>query len=356
MIQKKKALCEITNPYRMLQVIWLSMEYPDYEWDVVVRYVDGNAETVNELVQHCIKSGCFGKVFSVYSSGIDGKILTKIKLFFKVFIYLITFRKKVFLKKTISDITGGEEYQLYCAENSLSFLGASMMNLAGENTVFVLEDGMCDYSGYEKYPFGISYIVGLLFFKLGIVNYISKSYFPLNQLCIKYAVNPELVWEKNFKEIRKLFVSNQNLIRFEATVLSIFDISSIDYDVVIFTDVSKGLTLYEDTKLFLRWLKEMYSEKKILIKPHPRDAFDYKKINSDFYVGYKTVPGEVFLNLIPNASFIFMGISTLVMHLDKNIKAMVTHFSSIDMNREYENTFKNAIPFCKDKNVKIIDL
>ncbi len=355
-MQKKRALCEITNPYRMLQVIWLSMEYPEYEWDVVVRYVDGNVETVNELADYCKKSGCFRKVFEVYSSGIDGKLSTKIKLFFKVFIYLITFRKKEFFRKTISGLTDGDSYQLYCAENSLSFLGASMMNFAAEKTVFVLEDGMCDYSGYEKYPFGISYIVGLVLFKLGIVNFISGSYFSPNELCIKYAVNPDLVWEKNFKEIRKLFVPNDSLVKFQKVVSSLFEITTIDYDVVVFTDVSKGMSSYDDTKLFLNWLEEKFFDKKILIKPHPRDVFDYKKINADFDVGYKTVPGEVFLNLIPDANFVFMGISTLVMHLDEDMKAMVTHFSSIEMNREYENTFKSAVPFCNDKNVEIIDL
>lgn len=353
---KLRALGEITNPYRLLQLIWITLEYPDYEWDVVIRYMDGNPDTVHQLADYCKKSGCFKNVVEINASGINGKITTKIKLFLKLFIYLITFRKKQFFKKTIVDAAGSDEYQIYCAESSLSFLGSAMMNMAKDKTVFVLEDGMCDYSGYFKLPHDVTYIIGWFLFKFGMVNYISKEYFSKNENCIKYAMNPQLLWERNYKEIKCLLDDKELLDHYREIIKKTFSVSGFDYDVVIFTDLSYSEVDYKDSELFVDWIDKTYKDKKILIKRHPRDVHIYDFNQIDISDKYKAIPGEIILDLITDEVVIFQGPSTLLMHINKDKEVISTHFSSIKMNPNYDQSYYNSIKFCSSDNLIVVDL
>ncbi len=353
---KHRALGEITNPYRMLQLIWITLEYPNYEWDVVIRYMDGDPITVHQMAEYCRKSGCFRRVIEINASGIDGKISTKIKLFFGLFIYLITFRKKKFFKQTIIKYAGSDDYGILCAENSLSFLGSSMMNLGKEKTVFVLEDGMCDYAGYSRMPHDLTYLIGLVLFKLGVVNFISKEYFTMNKYCIKRAFNPDLIWEKNYKDIVKLFDDDKLNVDYQNILKNTFTIVDFDYDVVVFTDLTYSEKENTDNEIFIEWIKNTYSGKKILIKKHPRDTYEYDFSDMNVDYKYKTIPGEIILSLITNEIVIFQGPSTLLMHVRKTQEIISTHFLSIKMKSDYAQNYHEGIKYCNTDMMHVVEL
>ena len=359
---KKRAIGEITGPYRFMQLLWVVLAHPEYDWDVVVRYVDGSAEAVDDLAKRCEMSGLFKNVYKCMESTLFASTSQKIKSFMKLGFYYATFRKQKYFDKLIIDTIGTNDYQLYCAENTASMFGCALIRQHKHAPVLLLEDGNWEYGNWDgiTMDYGNSFVmklVGSVFFKLGIVNFMFKHNFKLNKYCIKYATRPGRLIEKNFREVRELYRNPKGLEKYRKIVSKIYDIKDLNCDVIVFGSITASNEKDEDILLFMKWLEEEYAGKKVIMKTHPLDVFDYKSDKVDLEVMNKMVPGELFFSVInDDAEMVFTAITTMMMSIPEEKRIRVIHFDPDMMFNTYESSFKEGLKLSSTDKIDIVEI
>ena len=354
---KKRAIGEITGPYRFMQLIWVVLAHPEYDWDVVVRYVDGSTEAVDDLARRCEMTGLFKNVIKCTESTLFSSTSQKIKSFLKLGFYYATFRKQKYFDNIIVKTVGSNDYQLYCPENSFSILGCAMMHQYKRTPVLILEDGSWDYTNAEQ-PFGvIQKVVGVVLFRLDLINCISRKNFKLNKYCIKYATNPDKLVEKNFKQIRKLYDNPKGKEKYRNMIERVYQVNDQDCKAIIFGGITTSRKNNEDIDLFMKWVGREYSGEKVLVKTHPQDTYDYKSDNVDLVILNKMLPGELFFNVLSeNTDIIFMSTTTLMMSIPQGRKIKVIHFDPGIMYTAYQNDFEEGISISSTDNIDIVEI
>ena len=355
-VKKKKALAEITHPYKFIQLVWVVLSYPEHEWDVLIRYADGQSEIVRELADLCRKTGLFHDVREMNRSGLGASSFSKMKEMAKVLFYVFTFRREKYCRKLIAQEFGDTKYQLFCAETSFSFFGCAMMNQSRKIPTILLEDGSWEYADVRTY-FGMAdRIAGTILFRLKVVNFITKKNFYWNRYCLKYATRPELLIEKDFRKVRRLFSNKELMVRFNAVMKDIYRLEELDYDVVAFTSVSLSPGKYSDNQLFKEWMEKRYAGKRILYKNHPMDSSDYSGGSENADCKYKMVPGELLIRLIGGAEVVFMFPSTMMLSFPKDRKIKAVHFNPKIMIPEYQQGFEETLRMCKRCEIQTVEI
>ena len=86
------------------------------------------------------------------------------------------------------------------------------------------------------------------------------------------------------------------------------------YDMVIFStpfsNIGDDRCIYET---LYTWLKEHYKDKKILIKPHPRETYQFLWDDLDVTVGMLDVSGETVLDMLPEAEVLFLYTTSILL-------------------------------------------
>ncbi len=359
---KKRAIGEITGPYRFMQLIWIVLAHPEYDWDVVVRYVDGTTEAVDDLAKRCEMSGLFKNVIKCTESTLFSSSAQKIKAFLKMGFYFATFRMQKYYDKVIIDTVGSNDYQLYCVDNTASIFGCSFIKQYKHAHIILLEDGNWEYGNWE-YVSGdydksfIMKFVGYVFFKLGIVNFMFKKNFILNKYCIKYATRPEKLVEKNFKEVRKLYNNPKGMSIYRKVLSRIYEIKNINCDAILFGSVTASRTKDEDIHLFMEWVEKEYSGRKVIMKTHPLDTYEYKSNKVDLEIINKMIPGELFLKVLnDDTDIVFMSLTTIMMSIPAERRIRITHFDPDIMFNTYEKSFREGIRLSSTDNIDIVEL
>jgi hypothetical protein len=354
---KKRAIGEVTGPYRFLQLIWVVLTHPEYDWDVVVRYVDGTPEAMEDLAKRCEMSGLFKKVYICDESTLDSSMGAKIKAFMKLGIHYITFRKQKYFDKFIIDVVGQNDYQLYCPENSFSMLGCAFMHQHKKAPIIILEDGSWDYvniSFHYKFPVNLA---ANMFFYMHLLNSIGKRNFKLNEYAIKYASNPDNLSEKNFKEIRKLYNDPEILPRYRKLVADVYEVEKLEGKAVVFGGITASTKKNDDIHSFLRWLEKEYKGEKVYINTHPRDSYDYKSDVVNLSIINRMVPGELFYSLIDDETDIIFTIpSTMIMNVPKEKKIKMLRYDPSIMYKEYQKEFDSVVKLAATDKVEVVDV
>ncbi len=344
MEKKKKALAEITGPYRLLQVFWIAVQYPDYEWDIVLRYIDGKTETVKKMEKQCIDSGLFSNIFLCMETNRELSFWGKVKKSIYLVLVFLFFQRDRCFKRDIEKVVGCFDYDLILTEPSFALFSCELMYFGKNHDVCLLEDGTWEYA-QNIFPYGIVMrFIGRFFFLLGIYNFVGYKNFSLNKRCIKYASNPSELLEKNYKEVRMLFSENSFSTEYNSVLKKTYDISDVDYDLIVFTTDGLGNTDESFKGKVIAWLEEHYSDKKILIKPHPLDSYQYSSSKCNLVAKYKTIPGEVILSIISDTPIIFMYPSTLLMFVKKgDYDYMILDYSDDLINSVYRHSYDEFI-------------
>ena len=354
--RKKKALAELTGPYRFMQLIWIILSHPQYEWDVMIRYVDGRKETVEALAEKCRASGLFRNIYSTTESGLSDSSGKKMGRMLEVIWYLVTFRRKKYMKRVIERGVGRSDYDLFCAENSFSFFGSAMMNQSKIVPTILLEDGIWEYTDVIT-PFGfLTTLVGRFLFWIGIVNFITKKNFKWNRYCYKYASMPDRLLEKDFRSVKKLYANDAVMQKYKKVISRLYQIDEDHYDAMLFTSVSVSKTKYEDNRRFSAWVERTYQDRRVLLKEHPTDDFSYALKGIDTERKYKVVPGELVAQTAGNADIVFMFPSTLMLALLEGQEVYVIHFDPEIMYPRYQHDYDEMMRCFTGLNIHVIEL
>jgi len=351
-INMKKALVMITGSYQLLQAIWFSLRYSGYEYTALIKTANLPSEVQNRLLNYCKKSMIFEHICFTKGVSYDSSMAEKSRLGIKMLICYLTGRKKVLIKKLISQQINVEEYDLILADSEISILGGAFISLAREKNVIIMQEGLYDLQSRRTFPkLNLNDMIGYLIARMGYCNPMQSYKLMTTKYCQKLLSHPDLATYKNFKSLIRLFEMNEaQKKQFNQMIHNVFINDTKSYfdtaEVILFTNVLSAFTpvqKYYDS-LYL-WMKENFSDKKIAIKKHPRDVFHYDWPDLDIYFIEESLPAEVLMSRITNQKVIFMFFSTCILEaLHEEVDYLVLFFSNIK-NASYTELF-NELKCC----------
>ncbi len=323
----KKALAILYSPKSLIDFTWYYYTYgSEYKWDTLVLACDGKIL----IGEECEKSELFE---NIYFENINYNQLPLIELgtmFFEMFLYWLTRRKKQYVKKFFKDKVGNLDYDLHLICNDFCSLHGGLLECLGDEIeTVILEDGMSDYA-YKTKRFctslwkKISTWGGYLMCHMGYasVNDVGTCYVTDNtKYCDKYSIHPERMKYTAYKSINRLGdMSKTDITAYHKCLRTIYDIDKRDQlmgDVILYTvpiysyDEEHIQELISKT---VAYITATYHPAKVLIKKHPRDKSSYVfpkeieviEINARW-------PAELLIPLISCKKHIFMYTSTVLM-------------------------------------------
>ena len=196
--------------------------------------------------------------------------------------------------RCVSDYCRRFNLQVYGNEHVLeaeSFLSLGM-KVVEDGVLNYTEDGFDGWSSFlenrtQYYPGGYEDVVDRVFLT-GFMNL--HGGFPKEKVCI---INPQEIWAR-IDDAKKHMICD--IFKFPYDELRM-----IDNDAVLFLTESffdDGFGLYNNGNIdlvyeFIKELLALYDPSKIVIKPHPRDQFDYKRFFPGMIVLDSVFPSEL---------------------------------------------------------------
>lgn len=345
----RKALAVIAGSYRLMQAIWFALAYPEYEWSVVLLRYGENTDNIKEMERHCLRFGCFKNVFIVITTSRFSGLLDKVIDFSKMFFSYILGNRKKYCRQYIESYIGTFDYDLLCLASSYSLFEGAVLNFSDEIQTIMMQEGMDDYvESYIKSDI-FTKIAGQLLYRMKYVNFLGLRHYPHNENCEKYATSPDKIIETNYLKKSLLFDENKvHLEKYENLLKKVYDVyDDFDYDVVVFTCAESFSRKRNEDKNKLRtYLCDNFKDKKILIKKHPQDIYEYDWVGLNIQCKYLAVPGEVIIKLASKAKFIFEFPTTILLSVvyDGKYDYVLIHYC-MEMIDSYEHDFKDGVDF-----------
>lgn len=358
--KEKKALAIVAGPYRLLQTLWFTELYKDYEWSVVLLRYGEDLEILKKMEKDCKRSGRFKKIYTVVTVSRFSSFFEKIKEITEMIFFYFIGRKKYFCKCLIEKNIGSFDYDLLCLASSYSIFEGAILNFAKEIPTIIMQEGMADYIEPSVEYNKIYTIAGKLLQKMEYVNFLcQKSYNPY-KYCIKYATIPSKILDVNFKEIRQLFDSTYvNKEIFSNILKKTYDIKTDikKYDLILFSSVTQSKVPNEDIKNLRKWLNLHCKNKKILIKKHPQDTCNYTWEELDIEINFTNIPGEVLLQLLDTKQILFAFPSSILLEVVGSGRFLYdVIFYKNSMRKEYYDNFKDCVDFLNISQKHILDI
>ena len=301
---KKKGLVIIYDPHALMQFLqfYCMNDHSEIEWDVLCLPKDDGEQ---EMDGFCEKTGIFKNIYKNDTEFKRISIAKKIGLFVPMFFYaLFGKQKKMCIKIFNSMVDDISAYDYYAANTESGFMAGLMSSFAKEKHTVYFEDGSADYnierkknqSIFNKWSFMNFQCV--LMAKLG---YFGKGYvyFEPTKYCYKYASIPEELAYKNYKEIYKFELNDEenekykDLLKKVYPELEQYEIinkgSCLAFTIPITADNNFGedyIIKYQD--YINNHAKEVY------LKKHPRDNHIYEfSDNIVFHEIPQDIPAEM---------------------------------------------------------------
>lgn len=349
MQKTKKALAIVAGPYRYYQVLWLYTQFPEYEWSILLLpYGKGN-KMVNDLYSKSKDLGIFNKIYVSNMTNQDSKRIEQFSIILKMIIYYILGEKRSLMRKIVLSQTGGTDYDVFFVGCEYSIIEGATIGLADKKEVYIFEEGLGDYVSKKKIP-GLSIIewASYLVTKMGYFS--PYAFFELKNsaLCVKYASLPQLLNQRNYKKIRTLFSGDElSYSKYNSLLNKIYAFSPDNFmgdEVVFFTspwDWEK-----EEKNNYLQkiheWMHLNYSNRKILIKKHPRDEENYNWTDMQCEFIPENIPAEIIVQYMKEQEVVMMGTSTTLLTLLQKIKKIKV-FQFDNLHGEYERNIQDKV-------------
>lgn len=329
-INSNRTLVILTSPYILSQMLWYkSVDRTNDEWDVIV-LKHGDDVAQEKTADQCRASGIFTNVWIEKRTLIEEGIVKQGLRFAKLFFNWLFGRKKRFCKKYIDHIVGDvDKYDRFLICHDFNLLSGCIMNLSEVGKIYLFEDGLLDYLDVRRKPErSITSIACWLISKMGYMNYYDmktkKFPFKLDKKCIKLAAFPGKLTYRDYYGIKPLFEYENDAQREKYATLSKATFTpdiELDFEgaeVVYFTEpFYNPFTTLEDVHQAYEqvhtYFKENFSGKKIFIKKHPRDLFDYGWDDLDLVIKYENVPAELFLSVLKAEKLVICNFSTFLL-------------------------------------------
>lgn len=311
------------------------------------------------------------RYFFLSKKNLPNKVKEKIELTNKYIYLLENEEKKIsFLDKTIFLLKKYLYYKIVFYKKYKFLFGSEILGNSDDNIFFmknfrisIIEDGGNTYnyinSGKnldekrKKIKFFIKNFINLFFFQnLEISNYHDKKIFKFYLTGIGkipdilYAktniVVMKKLWEnKTFaqkKEILKFFGFNSNIIQEMKNKKNILFTQPLSED---------GAITEEEKVLLYSEIISKYEKEEIIIKKHPREKTNYKKIFKEILIIEDNFPAEFFFLLDIKFKKIITIFSTIAATLGKNIENIEIDFYGTEINEKLLKKFGSCEKFMK---------
>lgn len=342
--KQDKVLAIITNQYMFEQLVWYHSQYPEGIWEAIVIRFGKNADLMKIMYKKCVECGIFSKIVC-YDCWLPECSLQK--KFFVMCQYIcqyVTGRREKGDKKLIEKILGEKcQYEKVIVQSMNSIIATAALNAMSDKVLVCLEDGLGDYlpvKGIRNYKETLDFLLA----KMNVMNKVNAEHqFRLKNDCklIKYCSLPLKMQYTGYRIIKPLFERREEN-KFSYASRD-FLMGSKEYDMVIFStaflDFDKSEEVYD---VLHTWLSVNYGSKKIFIKPHPREVYNFDWEDLDICVGGDELSGEAVVDLIPNAEILFLFTSTILLKVCREKKDFkIVRFKNI-ASKEYELTLEKC--------------
>ena len=358
MQKRKKALAVVAGPYRLLQVLWLTLKYKEYDWSVVLLRYGESLSVVENLKKACLDSGVFQNVYTAITVGRYSTSIQKIRETLRMCFYYIIGKKKEYCLKFITSYIPNFNYQLLCVASSYSFFFCVFLNFAYDIDTLIIQEGASDYMKATTNHNRITNFASEFLYRMGYINLNSKEYFFAYEKCTKYATLPNKLRYRGFKTIERMFdFSQTDKDAFLELISKVFPISVKEYDAVIFTGPLQLYGKNDGYPEVIRFLDDNFKNKRVLVKRHPQDITNYSCKNVVLEDKYSEIPGEILLQHLSNCKIYFFYPSTILIDILGNdrFNYQIFHFN-VGTDSSYHYNFKKSIDFLGIFSDKILEL
>lgn len=350
----KRGLLLLSKPYMLIQFFYLytqSNEY-EYEYDVIIESL-ANTDLIDDLFQKC-KSLPFFKSVRVSRNTFHHQTFSEhARLFVRLLGLAVLGKQGKFYNELFdNDMIQLDRYSRIIVQNDFSFISSALINVCAPNKeVIMLEDGTIDYlTKYKHMQLRDMYKLNeWIAFFLVKMKYANINYHYANKMfsyITKYSTLPEQLHYRKYKDIRKLFVFYGNektdYLNLVAQIYKLENTSSLkSIDALIFTapftaDYCSGDRWFSKCS---HWMQTELASKRVLLKKHPRDTFNYSIPNIDFCEMYAAVPGELLMSELENVEIIFMSPTSILLNvINQKLNYKIMFFESVN-NAIYQKRF-----------------
>lgn len=319
----KKALVYIGGPKQLKDFIWYYLAYgQEYDWTMLCQPMFPEMK----LKEICEKTGIFEDVIEVDSYWGKSYISLAIDSL-KMIAYWVIGKNKLYAKKEVSKMVDIEKFDLVVVSTTRGVTPGLITCNSDKQKVEILEDGLGDFVDpnakfHISHIFESSYLIAYMFAKMNYFNYEAKFPLPSTKNCYRYSEQPEKVGATLYKGVRKL--NDLQLVdqkEYDSLVEKTFGTPKIieEVDAVFFTTGLVSYTSEEGAnKLNSRIVKYLQKElfgKKLAIKKHPRDTYDYDISGVEVILIDAMIPGEDLFRYITDQQVYFTHPSSIAYKL-----------------------------------------
>lgn len=320
------------------------------------------------------------RYFFLSKKSLPNKVKEKIELTNKYIYLLENEEKKIsFLDKTIFLLKKYLYYKIVFYEKYKFLFGSEILGDSNDNIFFIknfkisiIEDGIGTYDYInsrkdlnlgendkkkekikKKMKFFIKNFVNLIFFQsLEINNYWDKKIFRFYLTGIEKI--PDILYAKINIVVMKKIWKNKTFAQ-KKEILKIFD---FDDDIIqkiknkkniLFTQPlsEEGAITEEEKVLLYSEIISKYEKEEIIIKKHPREKTNYKKIFKEILIIEDNFPAEFFFLLDIKFKKIITIFSTVAATLGKNIENIEIDFYGTEINEKLLKNYGSYEKFMK---------
>ena len=307
MTAKKQAVAVIFSNVNLYDFLWYYATYgKEYEWTAITEYY---VSSDVELSKECEKTGIFKKVVFYEVNTKHMSNFRKAIEFLKTTAYYMAGKKDRYCKKLIAGCV--DDYDLAVVANPYELLHGAFISQSAEKQIVILEDGGNDRKEtshkWKRSNGGIDIvynIVGYLWSKMGYCDIGNRYELDSCRNCIKYSVMPEQIKHRTYKNVFQIHDNTHTDMELFKRLIKNWcgDLlpERLCAEAILYTGPMNDLfENYEEMKHRVEnYINENCRGKKILLKKHPRDTYEYA---FDDTVDVTEIPASVPAELLRDA-------------------------------------------------------
>ena len=370
-----KGLAIIYDPHNLYQFLWYYCTYgQNKKWDALCL---PNGFKGQYMDSYCEKCGVFDNIYSDDKDFLAVPLSQQLKIFFQMFGFAIIGQQKRFCRKFLNNYVNIDDYDEITVMTDVGLVSGLAIGLGSQKKVVITEDGVGDYleRSYKNLFKEFFHLHTWKGFSLAFLGYANIGHvFPLRSTkhCHKYSSHPDLMKYNKYASHNKLYdFSKTDMNIFNNAIESLYGAISKfnfdDYDAIVFTEPLEDY--FSNTERYYNLTENYISNntKKILIKKHPREKWNYTFSDSvQVDVFDQSIPAEVMIPYIKNKKLIFAPSSSIMLYLDCETNTVYSLYFSKALIEEQSNSILGAYPTKETlidnlkkygiKQYKIIDL
>lgn len=330
----KETVVLITGIYQLLQAIWYIQSHPDSNYTALIKKADLGQSVKDRLVECCKRSRLFKETIVAQGTNMDSSAVKKAKLFLSMFGYFIVGKRSKLTQRIIEENIGARRFDKAIVDSDYSIIGGAFIDQSEKMRVIIMQDGFSDYAKRRTVPKPtLRDMLGYVTARMGYVNFCEFYLLPKLAHCEKFLSFPELHRYHSYKEIIPLFdmtqeenerflkTAHETFIDKEIPDLSNADIILITSPICIFPEYKQCYDQIHE------WLRKNAAGKRIYLKQHPKDSYQYDWPEFNFTYLDTIIPAELLLsNLKPNQMVVYMLLSTCYLSMPKDVPYKVFFF------------------------------